>query len=332
LATRDQRRQRRAQHEAAIRAALFHTLAEPGQSERIMNDLVAGDRKLLEAKTRAVLPALRGEDRETLARLLESRGVTDVARRKCRSHRATSRAAACQVLGDVGSSFAVLDLVPLLDDPRLAVRLAAARALGRLGQPAAVAPLLQLGSRPHPLPVDVAADAIQSIRGWPISLLQPCLSDPSERARSLATELLGRAHALDRVDDLIDLLECDPSAAVRARAARALGVIGSPGAIEPLIACLASGPPSAQAEAVFALGRLGAADAVPALHRALLGPSRGLSLAAATALSSISPDGVVALQEVADDERHPAGAVAREALAGPRAVSDVAGGRSPRRG
>ncbi len=310
-------RRRRPRRDAAVRAALYRALAQPGESTRIVEDLAAGDRKLMEAQARALLPALRGEDRDTLAYLLESSGATVVARRRCRSRRAGSRAAACQVLGDVGSPYSVLDLVPLLDDPRSVVRLAAARALGRLGQPSGVVPLLQAADRAHPLPVEVAAEAIHGIRDWPVSLLDPCLSDPSERTRALAVELLGSRQATDHMHALIRILENDPSVAVRVRAARALGRIGSPDGVVPLITCVNSGSAALELEAVGALGRLGAVAAVPILHGALLGSSGPLSHAAATALSAISPDGVAALQEVAGDHRHPASRVARSALSPP---------------
>lgn len=318
FATRGRRRDRLAQREVVVRAALFRTLAEPGEATTILDHLVAADRRLLEAKSRALLPLLRGEDHETLARLLESRGAIQEARHQCRSHHAPSRAAAAQLLGDVGNSFAVLDLAPLLDDPRWVVRLAAARALGRLGEPSGVVPLLQAVNGPHPLPVDVAADAIQSIRGWPLSLLVPCLSNSSERTRAVAVELVGRSQATESVPALIQLLERDPAPAVRVRAARALGLIGMPQAVKPLIASLLSASEPLQAEAVAALGRLGDATAVPALRPILLGSSRPLSQAAAAALAAIDPEGVDVLREIANDDHHanghPAGSTARRAL------------------
>jgi len=326
VARRRRSRLRLVQREAAVRSALHRALDDPGHSTQIVDDLVAADRKLLEAKARALLPALRGEDRETLAQLLESRGATEAARRQCRSRHAAARAAACQVLGDVGSSFAVLDLVPLLDDHRPVVRLAAARALGRLGQPTGVVPLIGAvhtdeGERFNRVPVDVAADAIQQIRDWPVSLLTPCLSDPSEPTRALAVELLGRFQALDGVNAVIDLLESDPATAVRVRAARALGRIGSPHAVQPLIRCVRSGPVALRAEAMSALGRMGAVAAVPVLRVTLLDHSQRLDEVAAHALAAIGPQGVAVLEDIATDRSHPAGAACRRAMAARHALA-----------
>ncbi len=323
------RRRRRtllAEREAMVRSALYRTLGGPEESAGALAELDHADPRLVETKARALLPALRGEDRETLARLLESRGATEAARRQCRSRRATQRAAACTLLGDVGSSYAVLDLVPLLDDPRPVVRTAAARALGRVGQPAGVVPLMGAVAGPRGLPIDVAADAIQQIRDWPVSLLPPCLDSPCDATRGLAVELLGRFHALDSVDDLLEVLEADPSPGVRIRAARALGRIGSPRSVQPLIAVVHVGPGALRAEAVTALGRVGAVAAVPTLRVTLLGPSLPLSEAAATALSAIAPRGLEVLHEIADDQAHPAAVIARTALADRHALVS---GRSP---
>ena len=320
-ATRRRRAPQLARREAAVRSALYRTLDSPGEPSELLDDLDAAANKLLEAKARALLPALRGEDRETLARLLESRGATEAARRQCRSRRATARAAACALLGDVGSSFAVLDLVPLLDDPRPVVRTAAARALGRLGQPAGVIPLIGAAAS-KALPVDGAAEAIHQIGDWSVSLLHPCLADQCESTRALAVELLGQFHNLESVDAIVEILADDQSTAVRVRAARALGRIGSPRAIQPLIDCVASGPGAVKAEAIAALGKLAAVAAVPTLRVTLLGPSQHLSQAAAGALAAITPKGVEILQEIADDQLHPAASTARRELAAGRALAE----------
>ena len=321
----DERRRRLAERDDAVRSALFRALDDPGQP--ILDELGPSDAKLLEAKARALLPALRGSDRETLARLLDGRGATTAARRQCHSRRAKVRAEACQLLGDVGSSFTLLDLVPLLDDPRPAVQQAAARGLGRLGQPAGVAALLQSVDGSQPIPVDVAADAIQQIHDWPVSQVHPSLVDRSASIRALAAEVAGRCQAIDTVPVLIDLLENDLDPEVRVRAARALGRIGSPRALYSLIDCVSSGPGALRTEAVAALGRMGASAAVPTLRITLLTPSPQLVQSAAAALSAIEPNGVDLLLEIADDAHHPAATAARRALAARDARSAAAARR-----
>jgi HEAT repeat protein len=311
-------RARHLEREAAVRTVLFRTLQDPSRSDEFVGALFPSDGPILEAKARSLLTDLKGEDRETLARLLDSRGAVAAARRQCRSRRAESRSAACQLLGDAGSAFAVLDLVPLLDDRHLAVRLDAAKALGRLGQPGAVAPLLASVKGRHPIPVDVVADAVEQIRGCPESLLRQCILDPSASTRAVSAELLGRLQVLDAVGDLIDVLESDPAPHVRVRAARALGRLESPRAIRPLLACLESGSPALRAESASALGRLGSPAAIPELRMMLLGPSLRMSELAAQALSTIVPQGLATLQHIAEDDHNVAAAVARRTLAARR--------------
>ena len=67
--------------------------------------------------------------------------------------------------------------------------------------------------------------------------------------------------------------------------------------------------------------------AVPSLRVSLLGPSLLLSEAAAAALSAISPAGVEVLRDIAEDNRHPAGATARQALAARDALSSAVASR-----
>ena len=306
---------RHTEREVAVRTALFRTLREPDRSDEFVGALIPSDGPILEAKARHLLADLKGEDRETLARLLESRGAVAAARRQCKSHRAESRSAACQLLGDAGSAFAVLDLVPLLDDRSLAVRLDAAKALGRLGQPSAVAPLLGAVKGRHPIPIDVVADAVEHIHDCPVSLLRQCVLDPSASTRAIGAELLGRLHVLEAIGDLIDVLEGDPTPHVRIRAARALGRLESPRAINPLLACLASGSPALRAETATALGRLGSPAAIPELRMMLFGPSPRMSELAAQALATIVPEGVAALEDLAGDDRHTSADVARKVLA-----------------
>ncbi|MGI9022633.1 MAG: HEAT repeat domain-containing protein [Acidimicrobiales bacterium] len=316
IAVRHHRRSRRVQREQLVRSILYRTLEHPGRSAQIVGTLGAADQRMLEAKARALLPALRGDDRETLAQLLESRGAVDAARHKCRSHRPAARVGACRLLGEAGSSFAVLDLVPLLNDRSPGVRRTAARALGRLGQPSAVPALLGALDRRHPPPVDEVADAIEAIRDFPVEILRHGVLRGPEPTRLVAAELLGRLQVLDAFDDLVEVVGLDPSLEVRVRAARALGNLGSPWAVAPLLCHFHGGPQALRAEAVHAIGRLGAAEAVPDLLLLLVGDNLRLSESAAEALAGIAPLGVAVLEELAADDHHASTQLARRALAG----------------
>lgn len=292
-------RRRRARADAAVRPLLYQALDEGDVDREALDRLSGVQRRALEAQARALLPVLRGEDHETLGRLLERQGAVAVARRQTHSGRAATRARAGELLGLAGAPDAWPDLVGLLHDHNAAVRVQAAQALGRLGQASAVPALLASVEGTHPLPVDVAADALARIRDCPVSVLRQALRSKSATTRALAVELIGRRQALDATAEVIAVLGTDPSIEVRARAARALGRTGSPSAVAPLLACLDDPSHALRAQAVVALGRLGAHEAVEALRAVLLGPSRQLAELAGEALGAIEPGGVEVLLEVA---------------------------------
>lgn len=312
-AVANRRQARRDRRIAAIRPIIYGALDEGDVDWKAVDALEPALQRALDTKARSLLPKLRGEDRQVLGRLLEHRGAVDAARRETRSRRAASRACAVEFLGDTGVAAALPDLTSLLHDRDPEVRWAAARGLGRLGDPGGVPALLASLEGRHPVPVDAVADAIFEIRTCPMALLRQGLRSHSVPTRAVAVELLGRFQAVSATDELNDLLRHDPSFEVRARAARSLGRIGSPRSVQPLLACLDASPAAVRAQAVWALGQLGAAEAVPALRDLLVDASHLLSEQAAQALAAISPLGVAVLTQEAENYGS-AGRTARQAL------------------
>lgn len=285
--------------ETEVRQIVFRAIEEGDLPPEVVQALTPVQRGVLERQARALLPSLRGQDREALGRVLDRIGAVDTARRQTRSTRAVVRAQAGEFLGESGSPEAVRDLLQLLQDADPKVRWAAARGLGRLGHPSAVVPLLSAVEGPCAVPVDVVADAVFAIRYCPVPVLRQGLASPSVPTRALTVELLGRFQALAAADELIGLLHDDPSVEVRARAARALGRLGSPRAVQPLLAAVERGPVAMRAQAIWALGEIGAVEALPVLRATLLGPARHLGELAADALAAMGPRGLRALTEVA---------------------------------
>ena len=291
-------------------AAIDRGAFEPGEVERLSRT----KQRALEAKARSLLPKLRGTDRETLGRLLDHWGAVDAARAQRHSKRFLVRAKAGEFLGDSGSPSAVRDLIELLHDPDPRVRWSAARGLGRLGHPSALSPLLACLEGPRALPVDAVADAVIQIRSCPVAVLRQGLRSKSVASRAVTVELLGRFQALASIDDVIDLLHNDPSAEVRARAARALGRMSSPRAVDALMMNLNDGPVAMRVQAVWALGEIGDPRVLPVLCDIVMQPARQMSEQAASALVVIGEQGVEALTEIARGEGRPA-SVAAGALA-----------------
>ena len=285
--------------EAEVRRMLFRAIDEGDLSAAAIEALTPVHHQVLETQAKNLLPSLRGKDRETLGVVLDRLGAVDAARRQAKSKRAVARAEAGEFLGESGSPEAVRDLVQLLQDPDAKVRWAAARGLGRLGHPSAVPALLASIEGTLPVPIDVVAGAVAEIRECPVPLLREGLTSPSVPKRALTVELLGRFQALVAADEVINLLHNDPSVEVRARAARSLGRMGSPRAVQPLLGCVEEGPVATRAQAIWALGEMGALEALPVLRTTLQGSSHHLGELAADALAAMGPSGIQALSEIA---------------------------------
>ena len=288
-----------AEVEAEVRLMLFRAIDQGDLPAAAIEALTPLQHQVLETQARNLLPSLRGKDRETLGVVLDRLGAVEAARRQAKSKRAGARAEAGEFLGESGSPEAVRDLIQLLQDPDAKVRWAAARGLGRLGHPSAVPALLASIEGNLPVPVDVVAGAVAEIRECPVPLLREGLASPSVPKRALTVELLGRFQALVAADEVIDLLYNDPSVEVRARAARSLGRMGSPRAVQPLLGCVEDGPVATRAQAIWALGEMGALEALPILRTTLQGSSHHLGELAADALAAVGPSGIQVLHEVA---------------------------------
>jgi len=305
----------RARAEAEVRPILFGVLDGDAIDPRILDRLTPSRRRALDALARDLLPNVRGPDKEMLVGLLGGAGgAVESARRDSRSSRASVRLRAGGFLAEAGSDSAIHDLLALLHDHNPQVRWSAARGLGRLGDPAAISPLLASLEGARPLPVDVVADAIFEIRTCPVSLLRQGLRSRSVATRAVTVELLGRFQSLAAADDVLGLLQHDPSVEVRARAARCLGRMGTPRTIGPLLACLDDGPVALRVQAIWALGEIGADESVPALRAILLDGAHRMAEAAALALLATGAFGVQVLTQIACDGGSSAD-LARDALA-----------------
>ncbi len=155
------------------------------------------------------------------------------------------RATAVSALGRQAGTNVVERLAPLLEDPNPRVRANAIEALAAAKDPALVErlrPLLQDPSMRARVNTVITLTAIQGVSAAleRMPLIRD-LARGDRTARSRATYVLGRLPLEQSMDLLAELLN-DPEIQIRCEAARALGRIGSPRAIPPLIEALA-GPP-----------------------------------------------------------------------------------------
>ena len=154
-----------------------------------------------------------------------------------RSKAAEVRASACWFAGRLRLADVTSAMVGALEDEHLAVREAAAEALGHVGGSAAVQPLLRAMYDTTDVAVRVASvyalGMIGDRRG--VDPLISLLGDANEhpRARGMAAEKLGEFGDGRALDPLRAALK-DPAAEVRFWAAFALGELGDPRALGDL--------------------------------------------------------------------------------------------------
>jgi HEAT repeat protein len=260
-----------------------------------------------------MLDNLRGPARARLVDLFEQRGVTTQAIRDTRRHLPGRRARAAEILGQLKHTPAVPELRRLLQDRDRDVRQVAARALGRIGDPAAALPLLETLGGDRPVPKHIVAQAVLRLGPPAVPALAAAVDHTDTEVREVAIETLGMAGGYQAASGIVEALRYDVVTDVRVRAARALGKLGLPSSIPALLDATKTGEPAVRAEAVQALADLGA-DVVPRMRELLGDPAYSVARAAARALLTLGPPGREALTEVAETDTR-AAVVANEALA-----------------
>lgn len=258
--------------------------------------------RVLESLTLELLRKVRGGERSRLVGLLEARGLVDRARRRTRSWSAFRRAHAAELLGAVGDPRLLPDLLRLCRDRVPEVRVAAARAAGKLGNPQAVPLLVGSLSGPRPVPASVVTMALVHLGPSAATHLRPLLGSASAPHRAAAAQVLGVFGDLASTSQLAALVRQDPDDSVRLAAAVALGRIGSPAGVRPLACALAAGHPDAlRMAAAASLGRIGGSAAIRALRCCLAGGplSHQVARVVAEALAQSGPEGEAALERIA---------------------------------
>jgi HEAT repeat protein len=136
--------------------------------------------------------------------------------------------AAADALGPLGDPMAVEPLAYLIGDPDAGVRRAVVRALSARGGVRVVEPLISALADNDPGVRGVAAQAVY----------RRLMTDPDQDARRSTAAALGRIKATDAVESLVKAI-MDPDETVRVAAVKSLAAIGDVAAVPPLIVMLA---------------------------------------------------------------------------------------------
>lgn len=181
---------------------------------------------------------------------------------------------------------AVDPLIDALDDPNANVRAGAARALGKIGDPRALGPLIfRLRYEPE---AEVRKPLVWALHMGGERAVEPlieALHDPDEWVRFGAVVVLAKIGDVAVVPLIRALYDANPL--VRAGAAETLGRLDDPRAVEPLANLLHDVDENTWRQAAVALGRLGDARAVRPLIKILQSPVCDLLTRAIKALGQI---------------------------------------------
>jgi HEAT repeat protein len=134
---------------------------------------------------------LRGDARDRLTTFVASQGYVEAAIEEARSRRSWRRGRAARMLGDFGSARAVRTLATLVvRDPDPGVRLAAARALGRIDDYKSAAALL-IALPSGAVPAGVVAQSLLNLGDHAFHALVSACADEDLPTRRMACRLLG---------------------------------------------------------------------------------------------------------------------------------------------
>lgn len=218
-------------------------------------------------------PDLRADGEQHVATLIQS-GVDSVEALQYLLYRSETnselRATACWLLGRLGDKRSVPALSLALKDGAAEVREAAAESLGILGDKRAARALLSSLADANALVRAAAARSLGHMgsRRALKPLIRTMLSDEAEEARMAATHALGAlgdSRALDAMAAVMNNLHETPQ--VRGMAAEQLVTVGGDRKLDQLRAALRDSSPDVRFWAAFALGEIGAAEALPDLQR-----------------------------------------------------------------
>ncbi|OQZ03965.1 MAG: hypothetical protein B6D34_05045 [Candidatus Brocadia sp. UTAMX1] len=198
------------------------------------------------------------------------------------------RIEAIQTLGEIGDERAVKPLIGIMNDENLEIREKAVKSLGKLGKREAVdALILALGNNSDLSVIRATIEALGQI-GDPraVGPLLGFLTHKEPRIRECTAAALGKLRDSQAVDALITALN-DEQERVRWYAADSLGKIGNPVCVDSLKKLLSDASARVRESAVTALGQIGNEQAIESLIKALQDTDKRVAEQAAESLINI---------------------------------------------
>lgn len=253
-------------HRAAFddfrRAAYLATLGDIATRAGYPSQLVRGwarDR-VFRAALVEFLTFLTGAERDNLLKAAHELEIVEHYRRQLRTgRRRRTRVAAAEALGDLGDSAAIPELLDSIADRIPEVRVQSAHALAAIADPLTVAPLLDaLIAEEERWVAERLADALRRFDKAAVVETSLRLEELGHQLEPPSWTVLG-VRVLGAIGDIHAeraLLHCllSPSRLLRESAATSLGRAGSPRAVRPLIGACHDPAPRVRVAAITSLG------------------------------------------------------------------------------
>ena len=259
-----------------------------------------------------------GETSERLSRissLYDSLGFIDADLRRLNNPFWWVRAEGARCLGQMKSDRAKPFLLKKLKDRVTEVRLISAWALGRIGDPDIINPILESLVRTSRLAGMRLASTVFELGTRAVIPLIVALNHADSAVRVLALHLIAEIKDKNTVRKVIEHTRPSETLEVRLAAFKALGTIGQASAADCLVAGLSDAAWQVRAQAARSLGCIAGFGAIPPLVRAMDDPNWWVKRNAGEALSKLGIQGEEALLNVYRERAaEPAGRMAAQWL------------------
>jgi HEAT repeat protein len=262
------------------------------------------DRDLLLQLFSELLQKVKGQYADRFVRVMRIMGIVDECLLRLTHRRWISRAEACNILGVFPEPAARMALYRMLDDPVMEVRVEAARSLVRIGSVRSVTELVHYLVGTEGMPSLAVADLFRNLGAGSVPEMMEMLErNPTPAVKVLAIDALGHSRDLRSVS-VLTAFYIDPVQTVRLATMQALGMLRDPRASLAVQLGMLDGDWEVRATAALAAGQIGLVDAVPLLEHLLEDREWWVRYQAAEALHRTGRRGVQALQ-LASTRAHP---------------------------
>jgi hypothetical protein len=241
-------------------------------------------REVLEAILLDRIEVAKRDELPLLVDCLRRSGVLDVRIHEARTAAGWRQRSALVILGRTRAPEAVPALSEGLESADIETRVAAVRGLGKIADPIAALPMLErFNDGRMEVPWGVLKNALLSCCARQPEMLTRYLRTAQGTRRELLARVLSEVVDTASCDELL-ILVSDPSAEIRASAARGLGRVTAEIALSPLAQLASDKEWFVRLRAVVALGSFIEQGALPVLVRALSDRNRLVRQRAAWAL------------------------------------------------